>query len=136
MPITISYDLKQATPNDHNRIRSALETFGWEGLGGSTFRFSTAQGSEEDWLNKVIPSLMLFRSYLVEHGLTIKFFTLDTQSVSRIDQSAPGPVRGYPPVSADKIKFDKPKNKQAGLKWIKRFIKETDSQAGKSKAGK
>jgi hypothetical protein len=36
MPITISYDLKQATPNDHNRIRSALETFGWEGLGGST----------------------------------------------------------------------------------------------------
>jgi hypothetical protein len=63
MPITLSYDLQDATPNQRNYVRNALERFGWKRLGGSVFRYDglrVARGRplEEDWLNEVIPSLI------------------------------------------------------------------------------
>jgi len=67
MPITLSYDLRGAHPNRRNYLRSMLERFGWRRLGGSVFRYSGRHGkatgtTQQDWLNDVAPSIMLFRS--------------------------------------------------------------------------
>jgi hypothetical protein len=65
MPITISYDLKTEDTNHRNYIRSMFERFGWKRLGGSVLRYEVGENEEEDWLNDVVPALMLFRSYVV-----------------------------------------------------------------------
>jgi CRISPR-associated endonuclease Cas2 len=77
VPITISYDLKTDDPNQRNYLRSMLERFGWKRLGGSVFRYPAESGQEEDWMNRVIPALMFFRSYILKNNIEIKFFTLD-----------------------------------------------------------
>jgi hypothetical protein len=66
----------------------------------SVFRYSgrTMHGIiEEDWLNDVIPSLMFFRSYTIQHNIQIRFFTLDTSGVSRLDYSDPDSRFGRQP---------------------------------------
>src|SRR5207302_265113 len=59
MPVTISYDFKNSKPNDRTYIRSMLERFGWQRLGGSVFRYPHSAASDtavgEDWLNAVVP---------------------------------------------------------------------------------
>jgi hypothetical protein len=58
MPITVSYDLAEASPADRNYIRSMFERFGWKRLGGSVLRYQLIDGQdEEDWLNDVVPAL-------------------------------------------------------------------------------
>ncbi|MEZ5785917.1 MAG: hypothetical protein R3D62_05425 [Xanthobacteraceae bacterium] len=70
MPITISYDITDADNAERNYIRSMFERFGWSRLGGSVFRYQVIEGqSEEDWLNDVIPALMLFRSYVIANSV-------------------------------------------------------------------
>ena len=86
MPITVSYDLADADNNDRNYIRSMFERFGWKRMGGSVFRYAKTEG-EEDWLNEVVPALMIFRSYIVAKSIDLNFFTLDTNSVAHIDWS-------------------------------------------------
>src|SRR6266849_1695750 len=88
MPITVSYDLSDADTNERNYIRSMFERFGWKRLGGSVFRYE-GDGYEEDWLNEVIPALMIFRSYILAKDIDLRFFTLDTNSVTHIDFSDP-----------------------------------------------
>lgn len=85
MPITITYDIDDATvqdPNDRTRIIACFQRFGWEHIGGSAWRYpalGTANISE-DWFNHVIPALMYFRS-LVEHaGISVYNFTIDAHS--------------------------------------------------------
>ncbi|MFM4973530.1 hypothetical protein GS629_03665 [Aeromonas veronii] len=85
MPITITYDIDDATvqdPNDRTRIIACFQRFGWEHIGGSAWRYpalGTANISE-DWFNHVIPALMYFRS-LVEHaGINVYNFTIDAHS--------------------------------------------------------
>jgi len=85
MPITITYDIDDATvqdPNDRTRITACFQRFGWEHIGGSAWRYpalGTANISE-DWFNHVVPALMYFRS-LVEHaGINVYNFTIDAHS--------------------------------------------------------
>jgi hypothetical protein len=123
MPLTVSYDLATADTNERNYIRSMFERFGWKRLGGSVFRYRLLEGQdEEDWLNDVIPALMLFRSYILAKNITIKFFTLDANSVTRIDHSDPDALLGVDPQDGDDIRLDPPTNSQSSEKRIRRGI--------------
>ena len=125
MPITLSYDLKDATTNDRTYLRSMLERFAWKRLGGSVFRYEGRRIKgrlEEDWLNDVAPSLMFFRSYAVQHGIAIKFFTLDTNSVSRIDHSDSHALLGRRPYTGSKLRLLQPTNKQSSEKALREFV--------------
>jgi hypothetical protein len=98
MPITVSYDLAAADTNERNYIRSMFERFCWDRLGGSVFRYSlTDETGQEDWLNDVIPALMIFRSYCIARNITVRYFTLDASSVTRIDASDPAAIVGSSP---------------------------------------
>jgi hypothetical protein len=122
MPITVSYDLQTEDTNHRSYIRSIFERFGWRRLGGSVLRYEVDQDEEEDWLNDVVPPLMLFRSYVIAKGITLKFFTLDTHSVARIDMSDPDEELGREPQDEDDIILRKPKNRQSSAKRIRRGI--------------
>lgn len=85
MPITVSFDIEDASVqdgNDRTRIQVAFLRFGWEHIGGSCWRYPAlgAQPASEDWFNHVIPALAYFRA-LVEHsGMNVYRFTIDAQS--------------------------------------------------------
>jgi hypothetical protein len=121
MPITISYDLQTDDTNHRNYIRSMFERFGWKRLGGSVLRYEDSDGLE-DWLNDVVPALMLFRSYVIAKDIKLKFFTLDTNSVARIDLSDPQAPFGNGPDDGDKIVLSTPTNAQSSEKRIRRAI--------------
>lgn len=61
-----------------------FERFGWQSLGGTAYRYPKLGGDQpvEDWLNHVIPALMLFRTYVSANPLVLKNFTLDCQASS------------------------------------------------------
>lgn len=127
MPITLSYDLQTSNSNQRNYIRSMLERFGWKRLGGSVFRYDgrNLDGGDtkvEDWLNDVAPSLMFFRSYVLYHSIEVRFLTLDTSSVTRVDFSDPSDPFGLQPLPSGSIDFSEPTNNQSSLARIKRFL--------------
>jgi hypothetical protein len=39
MPVVFTFDIKGAPSNEYNRIQSFFERFGWENLGGSSYRY-------------------------------------------------------------------------------------------------
>jgi hypothetical protein len=121
MPITLSYDLRNAEPNQRTYLRSMLERFGWRRLGGSTFRYP-AGNEEEDWLNDVIPSLMFFRSYLIRHQIFLRFFTLDTHSVIHLDHSDEENLVGDLPMVGEHLELRPPTNPQSSERLIRRFV--------------
>jgi hypothetical protein len=85
MPIVITFDIQGAPPVERNRIQSFFQRFGWENLGGSSYRYprlGTVDQPVEDWFNHVVPALMLFRAYLLSSGRPLTKFTLDVQSSS------------------------------------------------------
>lgn len=86
MAVVITFDLTGYEQNDHARIKTMFERFGWENLGGSAYRYprlGTDDQPIEDWLNHVVPALMLFRTYLTSRpGVTLKKFTLDSNASS------------------------------------------------------
>lgn len=86
MPIVITFDLKGYKKNDHGKIKTMFEKFGWENLGGTAYRYpklGTSDQPVEDWLNHVIPALMLFRSYLsTRQGVILKRLSIDTNTSS------------------------------------------------------
>jgi hypothetical protein len=85
MPVVLTFDLTDYANNDHSRIRTAFERFGWQNLGGSSYRYprlGTDDQPIEDWMNHVIPALMLFRAFILDRGITLKSYTLDIQSSS------------------------------------------------------
>jgi len=123
MSITISYDITGATPAERNYVRSMFERFGWRRLGGSVLRYQLIDGQdEEDWLNDVIPALMLFRSYVLAKKITINFFTLDTNSVSRIDWTDSEKLLGYAPTDGTELHLYPPTNAQSSEKRIRRGV--------------
>ena len=85
MPVTFSFDIEEASvqdANDRTRIQVSFSRFGWEHLGGSSWRYPPLGNSKipEDWFNHVIPALMYFRA-LVEHsGIQVSSLTLDAHS--------------------------------------------------------
>ena len=114
MPLVFTYDLSGQEPADHNRIQSFFERFGWESLGGSSYRYprlGTTDQPVEDWLNHVVPALMLFRSFALKPGSTVKRFTLDVQSSSGFHENF-----GNPPLPGAEVKLYHPNNEQFGKK--------------------
>ncbi len=84
MPVVLTFDLTNYNTNDHNRLKAMFERFGWENLGGTAYRYprlGTDDQPVEDWLNHVVPAVMMFRSYLSKHPeVTLTRFTVDTNS--------------------------------------------------------
>jgi hypothetical protein len=125
MPVTVSYDLRHATSNQRNYVRSMFERFGWRRLGGSVLRYDgrrIANVVQEDWLNDVIPAVMFFRSYVLHHTITVRFFTLDTMSISRIDHSAAAAPFGTAPQTGANVTLRNPTNVQSSEQNIRDFI--------------
>lgn len=85
MAVVLTFDLRAAPPNFHNRIQSAFERLGWENLGGSAYRYpklGTVDQPVEDWFNHVVPALMVFRSAVLKNNVNVTKFTLDVVSSS------------------------------------------------------
>ena len=121
MPITVSYDLINASANDHSYIRSMFERFGWKRRGGSVLRYEQQKG-EEDWLNHVAPALMIFRAYVLAKGIQIKFFTLDANSVAYVDWSDSDNTLGNTPADGADLDLSQPTNNQSSEKRVRRAV--------------
>jgi hypothetical protein len=83
MPVTFSYNLDGHESVDNNRIQSMFERFGWQGVGGSSYRYPPLgrdAANLEDWMNNVVPPLMLFRAYVLKRRLGVSGFSLDAHS--------------------------------------------------------
>src|SRR5579871_6890456 len=120
MPVTLSYDLHDATPNQRNYARSMFERYGWRRLGGSVFRYSGRRikgVDQEDWLNDVAPALMFFRAYALQHNIDIRSFTLDSTSVSRVEKGF-----GRLPLKGSDLKLKEPTNHQSSVKALRDFV--------------
>jgi len=85
MPITITFDIEQASfadTNDRTRLIAAFTRFGWEHIGGSAWRYPVlgTQNNSEDWFNHVVPALMYLRSLVTHANLDMYNFTIDAHS--------------------------------------------------------
>jgi hypothetical protein len=93
LPIVVTFDLTRPEPHELNRIRGAFERLGWEHLGNTVYRYPRLRDtpSTEDWLNRVIPALMMLRA-LARHaaltGRAVVRFTIDAQSSTGLNQEA------------------------------------------------
>lgn len=125
MPVTVSYDLEAAGNNHHAYIRSMFERYGWRRFGGSLLRYDgriVGGEKQEDWLNDVAPALMFFRSYLLRHNLTLKFFTLDSASVAFLDHSDPAAPVGNSPFTGANLALLPPAFPQAPEGTVRGFV--------------
>jgi hypothetical protein len=98
MPITLSFDIEQASvqdTNDRMRIELAFRRLGWEHIGGSSWRYpalGTDEHPSEDWFNHVVPALMYFRSLVSHSGMNVTKFTLDAHSEAGFRGTATLPI--------------------------------------------
>jgi len=126
MPITVSYDVADLSSANRNYSRSMLERFYWKRIGGSVFRYEGILQSDEtryeDWLNHVAPSLMFLRSYLLQHNITHRFFTVDASSSSFLDHSDPSTLLGSNPQRGAEVILAEPTNTQSSVRTITNFI--------------
>jgi hypothetical protein len=125
MPVTITYDFSQVDPNDRNYIRSALERFHFRRIGGSVFRYiGTPRGGEtyEDWLNHIAPAIMFFRSFIMSRNIKLKFFTIDSFSISQVDHSDPDTRYGEVPKLGQYLDFAEPTNSQSSVEALRTFV--------------
>lgn len=109
MPVMFSFELKEAGP-EQAQIGALFERFGWERLSAVTYRYprlAVEQGAPplEDWLNHVVPALMLFRCYVLSHRLTVNATTLDARSSTGYRREA---QLGNPPLHAEHVKLYDP----------------------------
>ena len=123
MPITATYDVTDLEANDRTRIRSAFERFGWEHIGGSTFRYPAFTHADdfEDWLNCVVPALQFFRSFVLAKGVTLSAFTLDTHSSSCFKSD----VAGNPAMDGAQLQLVEPTNAAMGAQALRDWVTAT-----------
>ena len=123
MPITATYDVTDLDQNDRSRIRSAFERFGWEHIGGSTFRYPAFAhtGDFEDWLNCVVPAFHFFRSFVLSKEVTLSAFTLDTHSSSCFKNR----VAGAAPEDGGLLPLVPPTNGQMGEQPLRDWVSKT-----------
>lgn len=127
MPVTLSYDLGNVTPNQRNYVRSMFERFGWKRLGGSVFRYNGRSINhilQEDWFNDVVPAIMFFRAFALQNGIEITRFTLDAASVARIE-----PGFGRPPKTGANLILKEPTNVQSSAQALRDFVDATTAAA-------
>jgi hypothetical protein len=110
VPITVTFDIRNPTSAELNRIRSFFERLGWEHLGNTAYRYPRLHetNSVEDWFNHVIPALMLLRAFArhaAATGRDIAKFSLDVQSTTGFN---PGTDIGSPPLEAARISYTLP----------------------------
>ena len=113
MPVLLTYDLEGAAPAEFNRLQSMFERLGWEKLGGSSYRYprlGTTDQPVEDWLNHVVPALMLFRTFAIKSPSELRQFTLDVQSSAGYQKST---AFGSPPLSGTDMKLATKQAKKA-----------------------
>ena len=128
MPIVITYDIEGGSSTDHNRVQSLFERFGWENLGGSSYRYPSLGSDQptEDWFNHVIPALMLFRAFMLKlqsKGKKLRKFSIDSQSSTGHNPvTVSGTVFGTPPLAASGVRLYKPKNNQFGAKKLRQWL--------------
>ena len=144
MPITLSFDIEQASvkdPNDRTRLELAFRRLGWEHIGGSSWRYPALGSSHasEDWLNHVVPALMYFRSLVVHAGLKVTKLSLDAHSEAGYRDTPSGPV-GRPISAADTIDLYSPglaSNTEAILSEsrLKKFIDDAAAERTRFKGG-
>lgn len=120
MSLTLSYDIQTEDNNHRNYLRSMLERFGWQRLGGSVFRYEDED--YDDWLNRVVPSLMFFRSYILAADIHLRFFTIDANSTSFLDHSDAQQPFGAPPEAGAGIPLVQPSNNQSSAQTIRDFV--------------
>jgi hypothetical protein len=87
MPVILTFDLnnEHIAPNDHAYLKSAFHRLGWQSIGSTAYRYprlGTLGQPVEDWLNHVIPALMLFRAYCAAKPLAVDDFSLEVHSAS------------------------------------------------------
>jgi hypothetical protein len=104
MPIIVTYELEGGSTADRNRLQSMFERLGWENLGGSAYRYPRlGTGDEhptEDWLNHVIPALMLFRCFFFQTNKNLKKYTLDVQTSTGLNEQT---NLGSKPMTGDQL---------------------------------
>lgn len=119
MPIMFSYNLVSASTDQQNRVQSLFERFGWENVGGSCYRYPPLRRrpAAEDWLNHVIPALMLFRAFVLKQNLQVNRYSLDAHSSTGHTAAVPNPI-----VGAGHIDLVRPNNQQFGarnlIEWL------------------
>ena len=123
MPITATYNVTDLSRNDRTRIRSAFERFGWEHIGGSTFRYPAFAHDRdfEDWLNCVVPALHFFRSFVLSKNVTLSAFTLDTHSSSCFKDG----VAGTAAADGANLPMVNPTNVQMGEQALRDWVSGT-----------
>ncbi len=109
MPLLFSFELDGAA-HEPEQIGSLIERLGWERVDARTYRYprlSVEHGERplEDWMNHVIPALMLFRSYVLTRRLTVRSYTLEVCSSSGYRRDA---EIGSPPLKAEHIGLYEP----------------------------
>lgn len=122
MPVVITFDIAAAPPLERNRIQSFFERFGWENLGGSSYRYprlGTRDQPVEDWFNHVIPALMLFRAYLLSSARQLTKCTLDVQSSSGY---SPNAGYGNPPIAGNGVALYPPTNLAFGEQNLRDWL--------------
>ena len=109
MPVTFSFELEEAA-HQAELVGSLIERLGWERLDASTYRYPRLRAAEhpatpEDWLNHVVPALMLFRSFVLSRRLTVRSYTLDADSSAGYRRDA---EIGSPPLQAEHVRLFEP----------------------------
>jgi hypothetical protein len=110
LPIVVTVDLLRPEPRELNRIRGAFERLGWERLGNTAYRYPPLgeKPETEDWLNRVVPALMLLRAYdrfAATDRRGIVRFTIDAQTSTGFSQEGEVGTRS---LAAEEIDFARP----------------------------
>lgn len=121
MPLVFTFDLEAATPQERNRIQSSFERFGWQNLGGSSYRYPRlgADQPTEDWFNHVVPALMLFRAFVLRSGKRLSKYTLDVQASTGLN---PDSGYGTEPLGGDQVTMYDPTTAAFGERNLRDWL--------------
>jgi hypothetical protein len=95
MSVVFTFDVSGAAlvggQDVRNRVQTAFQRLGWQHLGGTAYRYPRfgAEHTTEDWLNHVVPALMLFRTLIQTNNINLVKYTLDIQSSTGFDGNVP-----------------------------------------------
>ena len=91
MPIIVTFDIKKIDKNGHPRLKSMFMRFGWQAIGGSVYKYPSSEKAHEpeDWLNHVVPALMLLRTFVIANELSLDSFCLSASSFTEVQQAPP-----------------------------------------------
>ena len=131
MPIIVTFDVEGPTSLELNRIRGAFERLGWEHLGNTAYRYPKLHETRivEDWLNCVVPALMMLRAFArhaVESDRSITKFSIDVHSstgynpiteVGKLPQSGSEMRLSPPSSSGEKMGERRLRDWLDGIEW-------------------